>query len=75
MKSNGSAVFTTPPAPDAKNSMMPPIPNNIGGANFTLPPHIVASQLNTCMDDAGTAAKVPTINTVFSVKLIPVANI
>ncbi len=74
MKSNGRAVFTTPPAPEAKNNMIPPTPNNIGAANFILPPHIVAIQLNTCIDEAGTAANVPTMNTVFSVKLIPVAN-
>jgi hypothetical protein len=74
MKSSGIAVFTTPPAPDAKNSMIPPTPNSIGAANLILPPHIVAIQLKTCIDDAGTAAKVPTMKTVFSVKLMPVAN-
>jgi hypothetical protein len=75
IKSNGNAVFTTPPAPDAKKSMIPPTPNIIGAANLILPPHMVAIQLNTCMAEAGTAASVPTIKTVFSVKLIPVASI
>ena len=44
----------------------------MGAANLILPPHIVAIQLKTCMADAGTAASVPTMKTVFSVKLIPV---
>ena len=35
---------------------------------------MVATKLNTCIADAGTAARVPIMKTVFSVKLIPVAN-
>jgi len=42
IKSNGIGVFTTPPAPDAKKSMIAPTPDNIGAANLILPPHIVA---------------------------------
>jgi hypothetical protein len=53
---------------------MPPTVKLIGAANLILPPHIVATQLKMCMADAGTAARVPTIKTVFSVKLMPVAN-
>ncbi len=34
---------------------------------------MVAIKLNTCIADAGTAARVPTMNTVFSVNDIPVA--
>ena len=45
----------------------------IGVRNLILPFHIVAIKLKTCIPDAGTAAKVPIINTVFSVKDIPVA--
>jgi hypothetical protein len=54
---------------------MPPTENSMGAANLILPPHIVAIKLNTCIEDAGTAARVPIMKTVFSVKLIPVANI
>ncbi len=34
---------------------------------------MVAIKLNTCIPDAGTAANVPIIKTVFSVNVIPVA--
>ena len=74
IKSNGIAVFTTPPAPAAKNSAIPPTANIIGVANLILPFHIVARKLKTCIAEAGTAANVPTIKTVFSVNVIPVAN-
>ncbi len=67
------AVLTMPPAPAKKNSTIPPTVKLIGAANLILPPHIVATQLKMCMADAGTAASVPTMNTVFSVKLMPVA--
>ena len=40
-----------------------------------VPPHIVAKKLNTCIADAGTAAKVPIMKTVFSVNDMPVAYI
>ena len=46
----------------------------IGVANLILPFHIVARKLKTCIAEAGTAASVPTMNTVFSVNDIPVAN-
>jgi hypothetical protein len=64
-----------PPAPARKNNTMPPTTNAIGALNRILPPHIVAIQLKTCIADAGTAANVPTMNTVFSVKPRPVAYI
>ena len=51
-----------------------PTPNSIGDANLILPHHMVANQLNTCIEEAGTGASVPIIKTVFSVRLIPVAN-
>ena len=74
IKSNGIAVLTTPPAPAEKNNAIPPTANIIGVANLILPFHIVARKLKTCIAEAGTAANVPIINTVFSVNDIPVAN-
>ena len=75
IKSNGIAEFATPPAPAAKNNAIPPTAHIIGVANLIRPPHIVAKKLKTCIADAGTAARVPTMNTVFSVNDIPVAYI
>jgi hypothetical protein len=73
IKSNGIALFATPPAPAEKKRAMTPTDHIIGVANLILPPHIVAKKLNTCIAEAGTAASVPIINTVFSVNDIPVA--
>jgi hypothetical protein len=61
-------------SPAEKNNAIPPTANIIGVANLILPFHIVARKLKTCIAEAGTAANVPTINTVFSVNDIPVAN-
>ncbi len=69
------AAFATPPAPAEKNNAIPPTAHIIGVANLILPFHMVAIKLNTCIADAGTAARVPIINTVFSVNDIPVAYI
>jgi hypothetical protein len=46
----------------------------MGAANLILPPHNVARKLKTSMAEEGTAARVPTINTVFYVKLIKTSN-
>ena len=51
----------------------PPTDHIIGVLNLILPFHIVAIKLKTCMADAGTAPRVPTMKTVFSVNDIPVA--
>ena len=75
IKSNGMAVFTTHPAPAEKNNAIPPTAHIMGVLYLALPPHIVARKLKTCIAYAGTAARVPTIKTVFSVNDIPVANI
>ena len=66
-------LLTTPPAPAEKNNAIPPTAHIIGVENLILPFHIVATKLNTCIADAGTAARVPTMKTVFSVNDIPVA--
>ena len=73
VKSSGMAALTTPPAPAEKNRAMPPTDHIMGEANFMRPFHIVAMKLKTCIAEAGTAASVPTMNTVFSVKDMPVA--
>ena len=75
IKSKGIALLTTPPAPAEKNRAIPPTAHIIGVANLILPPHIVAKKLKVCIADAGTAANVPTMKTVFSVNDIPVAYI
>ena len=49
------------------------LPTIIGVKNLILPFHIVAIKLYTCIADAGTAARVPIIKTVFSVNDMPVA--
>ena len=56
IKSNGIAELTTPPAPAAKNSAIPPTAHIIGVANLILPFHMVARKLKTCIAEAGTAA-------------------
>jgi hypothetical protein len=38
-----------------EKKLIAPTANNIGAANFILPSHIVAIQLNTCIADAGKA--------------------
>ena len=56
-----------------KNKAIPPIDHIIGVRNLIRAFHMVATKLNTCIPDAGTAARVPIMNTVFSVNVIPVA--